>query len=78
MRDSTLKQPQETPMRRSLAATAAAVLAFGTTATLSSHAEAAKQPAKTKMGCVVGKEKWDASQGKCIAAAPVKKAAKKA
>ena len=34
---------------------------------------AAKAPKKTKLGCVVGKEKWDASVGKC---APVKKAKK--
>lgn len=36
---------------------------------------AAKAPKKTKLGCVMKKEKWDASVGKC---APVKKAAKKA
>jgi hypothetical protein len=44
------------------------------------EAQAAKAPAKTKLGCVVGKEKWDAAAGKCgaVAKAPVKKAAKKA
>jgi hypothetical protein len=26
--------------------------------------------AKTKMGCVIGKEVWDASQGKCVAGKP--------
>ena len=39
-------------------------------------ASAAKAPKKTKMGCVAGKEKWDASVGKCAAAKPVKKAKK--
>lgn len=32
--------------------------------------------AKTKMGCTVGKEKWDASVGKCMPKKVVKKAAK--
>jgi hypothetical protein len=41
-------------------------------------ADAAKAPAKTKLGCIKGKEKWDAGAGKCMAAKPVKKAAKKA
>ncbi len=40
-------------------------------------ADAAKAPAKSKLGCIVGKEKWDAGNGKCMAAAPVKKAAPK-
>jgi hypothetical protein len=31
---------------------------------------------KTTMGCVVGKQKWDASQGKCVDQ-PSKKHAKK-
>jgi hypothetical protein len=38
------------------------------------------QPAaakKSKMGCEVGKEIWDASQGKCVAGAYSKKTAKK-
>ena len=42
-----------------------------------STADAAKAPAKTKMGCIVGKEKWDASVGKCGPAKMVKKAAAK-
>lgn len=33
-------------------------------------------PAKTKLGCIVGKEKWDASAGKCVPKAMVKKVAK--
>lgn len=28
---------------------------------------------KTKLGCVVGKERWNASVGKCVAAKTVKK-----
>lgn len=35
---------------------------------------AAKAPKKTKLGCVVGKEKWDAGAGKC---APAMKAKQK-
>ncbi len=37
-------------------------------------ADAAKAPAKSKMGCIVGKEKWDAGNGKCQPAKPVAKA----
>jgi hypothetical protein len=54
------------------AALAVSVAGIGTV----SVAEAAKAPKKTKLGCVVGKEKWDASVGKC-APAPKKAAAKK-
>lgn len=61
-------------MRRILVALSLAAFAAGSMAVT---AEAAKAPAKTKMGCMVGKEKWDASVGKCMAAAPVKKAAPK-
>jgi hypothetical protein len=32
---------------------------------------------KTKMGCEVGKEHWDAKVGKCVAGAAEKKSAKK-
>jgi len=38
------------------------------------------QPAaakKSKMGCEVGKEIWDAAQGKCVAGKYTKKTAKK-
>lgn len=34
--------------------------------------------AKTKMGCTVGKEKWDASAGKCVKGTAKKKSSKKA
>lgn len=33
--------------------------------------------AKTKMGCEVGKEKWDASAGKCVPGTYAKKSASK-
>ena len=38
------------------------------------------QPAaakKSKMGCEIGKEVWDAAQGKCVAGKYTRKAAKK-
>jgi hypothetical protein len=38
------------------------------------------QPAaakKSKMGCEIGKEVWDAAQGKCVAGKYTKKTAKK-
>ncbi len=42
------------------------------------EAKKAAGPKKSYFGCVVGKERWDASVGKCVAAKPVKKVAKKA
>ena len=40
---------------------------------------AAAAPAKmSKMGCMIGKQKWDASAGKCVDAKPVAKAMSKA
>ena len=39
-------------------------------------AAAAKAPVKTKLGCIPGKEKWDATAGKCAPAKPVKKVKK--
>jgi hypothetical protein len=56
---------------------ALSVFAFALTS-LSLTTEAAQ---KTKMGCVVGKQKWDASQGKCVdqtSKKPAKKTGKKA
>lgn len=37
--------------------------------------EAAAKPAgkRTKLGCVIGLEKWDAGAGRCVAAKPAKK-----
>lgn len=60
-------------MRRILAA---AVTAAFVASMMPIAAEAA--PAKSKMGCVIGKEKWDASAGKCMPAKSVKKASKAA
>ena len=57
---------------------AALTIAAFSTGLAMSTADAAKAPAKTKMGCVKGKEKWNAGIGKCEAAKKkmVKKAAK--
>lgn len=62
-------------MRKILAALTIAAFSTGLAV---STAEAAKGPAKTKLGCIVGKEKWNAGVGKCEAMKkkPVKKAAK--
>ena len=62
-------------MRKFLAALT--IAAFSTGLAMST-ADAAKEPAKTKLGCIKGKEKWNAGVGKCEAVkkAPVKKAAK--
>jgi hypothetical protein len=65
-------------MRSVFIALATVAFSVGATAALTSSADAAKEPAKTKKGCIIGKEKWDAKEAKCVAAAPVKKAAKKA
>lgn len=54
----------------------AAAFASGLAA-VGTPAFAKKEPAKTKMGCIKGKEKWNASAGKCEKAKPVKKAKKK-
>ena len=64
-------------MRKALVALTAAAFALGTFgATDMASAAAAKKTAK---GCIIGKQKWDASEGKCVDAKPVKKAvAKKA
>ena len=60
-------------MRRALVSLTAVAFAISAFAAVDT-ASAAKM---SKMGCMVGKEKWDASAGKCMAAKPVKKAAKK-
>lgn len=62
---------------RILSVLSAIAVSFALAAGSGGIADAAKAPKKTKMGCIVGKEKWDASAGKCVAAKPVKKAAKK-
>lgn len=40
--------------------------------------EASAAPKLSKMGCVVGKQRWDASIGKCVDGKPVAKAKAKA
>ena len=63
---------------RAFSIIAAAVLAGSlTVAVPAGQADAATKSAsvkKTKLGCIVGKERWNASVGKCMAAKPVKKA----
>jgi len=63
-------------MRRTLVLLGAVALVLGSASWMPGPADAAKEPARTKKGCIIGKEKWDAKEGKCAAAAPVKKAAK--
>ena len=56
-------------MRKSLVAVSTVALALAAFATLETASAA---PKMSKMGCMVGKQKWDASQGKCVDAHPVK------
>ena len=58
-------------MRATIVAIGLAALAAGMLA----QPAAAK---KSKMGCEIGKEIWDASQGKCVVGKYTKKTAKKA
>lgn len=61
-------------MRKAIVALTMTAFTLGAFATIDTASAA---PAKmTKMGCMVGKQKYDATQGKCIDAKPVKKAAK--
>ncbi len=53
---------------------ASAFVAAFTTALISGPVAAATGPAKSKMGCIIGKEKWNALDGKCAVAKPVAKA----
>jgi hypothetical protein len=62
-------------MRKVLVAMTAAAFAFGTFGAIDT-ASAAKAKTTSK-GCIIGKQKWDATEGKCVAAKPVTKAAKK-
>jgi len=57
-------------MRSMIVAIGVAALAIGVLA----QPAAAK---KSKMGCEIGKEVWDAAQGKCVAGKYTKKTAKK-
>ena len=61
-------------MRKALLALSVSALALGSFAIIetATAAEAKMSP----MGCMVGKQRWDASTGKCVDAKPVKKAVK--
>ena len=59
-------------MRKAVVALSLSALALSGFALLSSASAA---PVKlSKMGCIIGKQKWDAPSGKCVAAKPVAKA----
>ncbi len=62
-------------MRKAFVALTAAAFAIGAFGAIDT-ASAAKAKMTTK-GCIVGKQKWDATEGKCVDAKPVVKAAKK-
>ena len=62
-------------MRKALIALTTAAFALGTFGAIET-ASAAKAKMTSK-GCIVGKQKWDASEGKCVDAKPVAKAPKK-
>ena len=63
-------------MRKALIAVSTVAFALSAFAAIETASAADKM---TKMGCMVGKQKWDASAGKCMAApASVKKAKKSA
>jgi hypothetical protein len=52
-------------MRLVISASVLSILALGTMVALGGPATAAK----SKMGCNVGSQHWDATQGKCVAGA---------
>ena len=60
-------------MRMGIIASILGAFALAFTAVSTEPAEAAK----TKKGCVIGAQKWDAVQGKCVASKGKAKAAKK-
>ena len=61
-------------MRKAIVALSMSAFALASLGTIDTAAAA---PAKmSKMGCVVGKQKWDSKVGKCVDAKPVKKAVK--
>ena len=62
-------------MRKVFIALSTAAFALGTFGAIET-ASAAKAKVTAK-GCIVGKQKWDAVESKCVAATPVKKAAAK-
>ena len=61
-------------MRRALVALSLSAFALTGLAPISSAS--AKPATMSKFGCVVGKQTWNAKDGKCVDAKPVKKAAK--
>ncbi len=62
-------------MRKALVALSLGAFVLGATAPMM---EASAAPALSKMGCVVGKQRWDASIGKCVDGKPVAKVKSKA
>jgi hypothetical protein len=60
-------------MRKAFIALSTAAFALGTFGAIETASAAAAK--KTAKGCIVGKQKWDASAGACVDAKPVKKAA---
>ena len=63
-------------MRKTVIALSATAFAISSMVFVAGSATAA--PKLTKMGCMVGKQTYNAMEGKCVAATPVKKAAKAA
>jgi hypothetical protein len=59
-------------MRKTMIALSAATFALSTLVV----GTASAAPKTTKMGCIVGKQKYSAADGKCVDAKPVKPAAK--
>ena len=62
-------------MRKALVGLTAVAFALGAFAAVDTVSAAAAK--MSKMGCVIGKQKYDASAGKCMDATPVKKVSKK-
>jgi hypothetical protein len=63
-------------MRKTLVALSAVAFALGALGTIDT-ASAAKAKTTAK-GCIIGKQKWNAVEAKCVDAKPVKKAVKAA
>lgn len=63
-------------MRKTVIALSATAFALGSMVLIADSASAAAK--LTKMGCVAGKQTYSATDGKCVDAKPVKKAAKAA
>lgn len=61
-------------MRKAIVALSMTAFALGSFASIDTASAAAAK--MTKMGCIVGKQKYDAAQGKCMNARPVKKVVK--